>query len=192
MTALHAAGVEVLVQVRPLWWKKGWAWVNEHSLRVAAPAAASARTLQLQLFLSTPPPQFDLTFTAEGTDATPSTLSLRGLDYAAYYRRNGVLNCGHPAARAYVLRALHHWAREGADGFVFINAENMAQGEGGCQRRPCKWQAGVTLALQLGAVAGPRSHSAPPTSPTALPTVLTPRPRGPRAGRAAAGRGHLS
>ena len=32
----------------------------------------------------------DLTFTAEGTDAHPSSLSLRGLDYGAYYRKNGV------------------------------------------------------------------------------------------------------
>ncbi len=36
------------------------------------------------------PPQVDLTFTAEGTDAHPSTLSLRGLDYGSFYRQNGV------------------------------------------------------------------------------------------------------
>jgi len=34
--------------------------------------------------------QVDLTFTAEGTDAHPSSLSLRGLDYGSYYRKNGV------------------------------------------------------------------------------------------------------
>ena len=36
------------------------------------------------------PEQVDLTFTAEGTDAHPSSLSLRGLDYGSYYRTNGV------------------------------------------------------------------------------------------------------
>ena len=35
-------------------------------------------------------PQFELTFTAEGTDNHPTSLSLRGLDYSTYYRRNGV------------------------------------------------------------------------------------------------------
>lgn len=39
-----------------------------------------------------PHSQVDLTFTAEGTDAHPSSLSLRGLDYGAYYRSNGVSN----------------------------------------------------------------------------------------------------
>lgn len=37
-----------------------------------------------------PAEQVDLTFTAEGTDAHPSSLSLRGLDYGSYYRTNGV------------------------------------------------------------------------------------------------------
>lgn len=32
----------------------------------------------------------ELTFTAEGTDGHPNTLSLRGLDYGSYYRSNGV------------------------------------------------------------------------------------------------------
>ena len=47
VSRLHAAGVEVLLQMEP-------------------------------------------TFTAEGTDAAPATLSMRGLDYGAYYRSNGV------------------------------------------------------------------------------------------------------
>jgi pullulanase/glycogen debranching enzyme len=71
--------------------------------------------------------QVDLTFTAEGTDAHPSSLSLRGLDYGSYYRTNGVLNCGSAAAQQYILRTLHHWAQEGVDGFCFVNAENMVQ-----------------------------------------------------------------
>ncbi len=46
-------------------------------------------------FLTSPPPapaawQLELTFTAEGTDTQPNTLSLRGLDYGSYYRSNGV------------------------------------------------------------------------------------------------------
>lgn len=69
----------------------------------------------------------DLTFTAEGTDASPHTLSLRGLDYASYYRSNGVLNCGDPSTRQYLLDLLYHWAGEGVDGFCFINAENLVQ-----------------------------------------------------------------
>ncbi len=32
--------------------------------------------------------QVDFTFTAEGTDAGPNTLSFRGLDHAIYYRPN--------------------------------------------------------------------------------------------------------
>jgi hypothetical protein len=55
-------------------------------------------------------PQLDLAFTAEGTDAAPATLSLRGLDHAAHYRANGVLNCGEPVTQDYVLRMLRHWA----------------------------------------------------------------------------------
>ncbi|KAL4447190.1 hypothetical protein ABPG77_007223 [Micractinium sp. CCAP 211/92] len=69
----------------------------------------------------------ELTFTAEGTDTQPNTLSLRGLDYGSYYRSNGVLNCGDPSMRQYLLHVLHHWAGEGVDGFCFINAENLVQ-----------------------------------------------------------------
>ena len=54
------------------------------------PAARAARPLPCFLPPSAIPPQVDLTFTAEGTDAHPSTLSLRGLDYGTYYRKNGV------------------------------------------------------------------------------------------------------
>lgn len=73
----------------------------------------------------------ELTFTAEGTDERPNPLSLRGLDYASYYRSNGVLNCGDPCAREYLLSVLRHWAREGVDGFCFINAENLVQDRDG-------------------------------------------------------------
>ncbi|PSC72831.1 60S ribosomal export NMD3-like [Micractinium conductrix] len=67
----------------------------------------------------------EVTFTAEGTDSHPNPLSLRGLDYGSYYRSNGVLNCGDPATRDYLLRVLRHWAGEGVDGFCFMNAENL-------------------------------------------------------------------
>ena len=73
----------------------------------------------------------DLAFTAEGSDASPQTLSLRGLDYSSYYRPNGVLNCGAVPLRQYLLSTLRHWVLDyGVDGFCFSNAENMAQGEG--------------------------------------------------------------
>eukprot|EP00887_Chlorella_sp_A99_P002052 scaffold18.g2052.t1 len=76
--------------------------------------------------------QFDFAFTAEGTDAQPTTLSLRGLDHAACYRHNGVLNCGHAAVRDMLMSALRSWAQEyGLDGFCFINAENMVQDRDG-------------------------------------------------------------
>lgn len=75
-------------------------------------------------------PSLDLAFTAEGTDEAPNTMSLRGLDHSAYFRANGVLNCGHPAVGEVVGAALRRWARDfGVDGFCFANAENMAQGE---------------------------------------------------------------
>jgi len=75
-------------------------------------------------------PSLDLTFTADGVDAHPTTVSLRGLDHAAYYRPNGVLNCGHPAVQDLVATALRRWALDfGVDGFCFLNAENMTQGE---------------------------------------------------------------
>jgi isoamylase len=73
-------------------------------------------------------PSLDLTFTADGVDAHPTGVSLRGLDNASYFRPNGVVNCGHPAFQALVQRATRHWALQfGVDGFCFINAENMAQ-----------------------------------------------------------------
>lgn len=75
---------------------------------------------------------FDLTFTAEGTDESPSTLSLRGLDYSGYYRPNAVLNCGKPAVHHLVMSTVHSWAKEyGVDGFHFVNAENMVQDSDG-------------------------------------------------------------
>ena len=71
----------------------------------------------------------DLTFTAEGTDAAPHTLGLRGLDHAAYYRANGVMNAGHAVVRQYTLDAARRWASDyGVDGFAFANAENLVQG----------------------------------------------------------------
>ena len=77
-------------------------------------------------------PSLDLTFTADGVDAHPTAVSLRGLDNAAYFRPNGVVNCGHPAFQEVVRRALRHWALQfGVDGFCFVNAENMAQGKQG-------------------------------------------------------------
>lgn len=57
---------------------------------------------------------------------------MRGLDHDAYYRAGvGVLACGAASTRAYVLAMLRHWSTEGADGFVFANAENLVQGERG-------------------------------------------------------------
>lgn len=74
-------------------------------------------------------PTLDLTFTADGVDAHPTAVSLRGLDHAAYFRPNGVVNCGHPALQDVVRRAMRYWAVQfGVDGFCFVNAENMAQG----------------------------------------------------------------
>jgi pullulanase/glycogen debranching enzyme len=73
-------------------------------------------------------PSLDLTFTADGVDAHPTGVSLRGLDNASYFRPNGVVNCGHPAFQALVHRATRYWALQfGVDGFYFLNAENMAQ-----------------------------------------------------------------
>lgn len=75
---------------------------------------------------------FDLTFTAEGSDTAPTTLSLRGLDNGGYYRPNGVLNCGRPAVAQLALSALRNWAEQYAvDGFCFVNAENMVQDRDG-------------------------------------------------------------
>jgi pullulanase/glycogen debranching enzyme len=71
----------------------------------------------------------DLTFTSDGTDANPHGVSLRGLDHAAYYRPNGVINCGSPAAQALLIAALRRWTRDfGVDGFCFFSAENLTHG----------------------------------------------------------------
>lgn len=78
--------------------------------------------------------QFDLTYTAEGTDDDPRTLSFRGLDHAMYYRANanGVLNCGQVVVREYIVDVMRHWAQQyGVDGFCFVNAENLAQDRDG-------------------------------------------------------------
>lgn len=73
-------------------------------------------------------PSLDLTFTADGVDSHPTGVSLRGLDNAAYFRPNGVVNCGHPAFQSLIHRATRYWALQfGVDGFCFLNAENMAQ-----------------------------------------------------------------
>lgn len=73
-------------------------------------------------------PSLDLTFTADGIDSHPTGVSLRGLDNAAYFRPNGVVNCGHPAFQALIHRVTRYWALQfGVDGFCFLNAENMAQ-----------------------------------------------------------------
>ena len=77
-------------------------------------------------------PSIDLTFTADGIDAHPNAVSLRGLDHASYFRPNGVINCGHPVVHNLVRTALHRWtAQFGVDGFCFIHAENMTQDAGG-------------------------------------------------------------
>jgi len=70
----------------------------------------------------------DPTFTADGVDVHPTTVSLRGLDHAAYFRPNGVLNCGHPAVAELLTTALRRWTLDfGFDGFCFMNAENLVQ-----------------------------------------------------------------
>lgn len=74
--------------------------------------------------------QVEYCFTSEGTDKRPRASSLRGLDAATYYRHNGVLNCGHAVVRQLVMDSLHHWADEyQVDGFCFVNAETLVQGE---------------------------------------------------------------
>lgn len=75
--------------------------------------------------------QVEYCFTSEGTDKRPQASSLRGLDAATYYRHNGVLNCGHAVVRHLILDSLHHWAEEyQIDGFCFVNAETLVQGNG--------------------------------------------------------------
>ena len=69
-------------------------------------------------------------FTSEGSDKQPQASSLRGLDAATYYRYNGVLNCGHAVVRHLIMDSLHHWAEEyQVDGFCFVNAETLVQGQ---------------------------------------------------------------
>jgi len=76
------------------------------------------------------PRQVEYCFTSEGSDKQPQASSLRGLDAATYYRHNGVLNCGHAVVRHLILDSLHHWAEEyQVDGFCFVNAETLVQGE---------------------------------------------------------------
>ncbi len=74
-------------------------------------------------------------FTGEGSDAIPAPTSLRGLDAGIYYRTGSLLNAGHAAVRTLVVDSLRHWAREyDVDGFCFVNAENMVQGEPRCSQ----------------------------------------------------------
>ena len=72
----------------------------------------------------------DPTFLVDGTDVMiSSALSLRGLDYPAYFRPNGVLNCGKPPVHDILLSMMRRWATKyGVDGFYFLSAENLAQG----------------------------------------------------------------
>ena len=81
--------------------------------------------------------QAEYCFTAEGTDKHPTAYSLRGLDAAVYYRSNGVLNCGHAVVRSLIVDSLKHWAlHHQVDGFCFVNAETVVQGEPhACSRR---------------------------------------------------------
>lgn len=77
--------------------------------------------------------QVEYCFTGEGSDSAPAPLSLRGLDAGVYYRAGSLLNCGHAAVRSLVLDSLRHWALHyDVDGFCFVNAETMAQGEHPC------------------------------------------------------------
>ena len=82
---------------------------------------------------------------AEGSELGP-TLSLRGLDNAAYYRLQAndpsrydndsgcgnTLNFAHPRTRQLVMDALRHWAGSfGIDGFRFDLAPILGRGAGG-------------------------------------------------------------
>lgn len=72
----------------------------------------------------------DTTFVADGTDdASSPCVSLRGLDYPAYFRPNGVMNFGSPSVQSLLLSAMRRWTKDfGVDGFLFLNAENLSQG----------------------------------------------------------------
>lgn len=77
----------------------------------------------------------DTTLSADGEDSQENSkgessgpVSLRGLNHAAYYRPNGVLNMGNPAMQEVLLASLRRWAIEfGIDGFFFVHAENLTQ-----------------------------------------------------------------
>lgn len=94
VSALHDRNIEVWLMVGrqcvlPVGWQKALlsACCPLTLLRHATPAHRAVAPHA--------PPQVDLAFTAEGTDADPHTLSLRGLDNKAFYRGNGVraLHC---------------------------------------------------------------------------------------------------
>ena len=116
--------------------------------------------------------QVEYCFTGEGDGAGgggPQTraLSLRGLDAAAYYRPGrGVLNTGTSVVRDLVLASLRHWAtRYGVDGFVFVNAEALCQGEGWAGRwKGCLRRAGCCVPS-----ATPHQHYAKPSKRTITP-----------------------
>ena len=87
--------------------------------------------------------QVEYCFTSEGTDKRPQASSLRGLDAATYYRHSGVLNCGHAVVRHLILDSLHHWADEyQIDGFCFVNAETLVQGDCPALRCPASCAVG--------------------------------------------------
>ncbi|MEW5300272.1 MAG: hypothetical protein WDW36_003213 [Sanguina aurantia] len=75
--------------------------------------------------------QIEFCMTAQSGDE--QWLGLSGIDKELYYRRNVdggacVLNTGQPAVQELVIRSLKHWAVEyQLDGFVILNAENLAQ-----------------------------------------------------------------
>ncbi|MEW5311390.1 MAG: hypothetical protein WDW38_003111 [Sanguina aurantia] len=75
--------------------------------------------------------QIEFCMTAQSGDE--QWLGLSGIDKELYYRRNVdggafVLNTGQPAVQEMVIRSLKHWAVEyQLDGFVILNAENLAQ-----------------------------------------------------------------
>lgn len=82
-----------------------------------------------------PPHQAEFCLTAEVAGGAGGRLqSMAGLDGDMYVRggggsrARGVLNTGQPVVRQLVRSALRHWAIEyRVDGFVLVNAENLAQ-----------------------------------------------------------------
>lgn len=92
VSLLHAQGIEVLLEVR-----REPCWGAEQALLLCVPFHKASPERHLPHCLPSSPPsplplasQVDLTFTAEGTDQHPSSVSLRGLSYGSYYRSNGV------------------------------------------------------------------------------------------------------